>query len=148
MFPPIYRGKTDGDGKAILKVANWDKGRYLSTSADGYIEDRMRDVPRRPKVGADQAVVVNLYSKLSLQIELVLPKGFRGEVSVRHLLTGELIQGRPRQRVFSVQVPDSGRVEIPNTPLLGHVRSIEWLARYDDGTPLRCLDPSPLNRTR
>jgi hypothetical protein len=145
LAPGDFSGKTDGNGKILLQVANWDNAVHVSTSADGYIENErsLPPVSKKSKRRTDKAIVVSLYKKLSLQIELILPKGFRGVLKVRHLPT-EFTSGRPRQRMFSVQVPNSGRVDIPNTPPFQDVRSIEWLATYDDGTPLPSLHSSPL----
>jgi hypothetical protein len=142
LSPPDFSRKTDRSGKIKLKIVNWPKQVFTQVSADGYLEDR----PQRHlvsqeffKEGNVRPLAVSLYAKPDPQVELVIPRGFRGVLKVRLRRTDRLDQERSGQRRFAFHVPESGQLEIQANPLMQRRNPREWKAQYDDGTPIRSL---------
>jgi hypothetical protein len=77
--------------------------------------------------------VVEVFSGTRPTVELVLPPGFRGQVTAKVRVQPDAPPGR---REFAFEVPTSGTVEVTGPAILGHPLGPEFRARYPDGTQL------------
>ena len=140
--PRNASGMTNANGIVKLRVARKTRNYSMlitNISSEKYQYDQINYRPGEFfRADRKKNFVINLYKEPRPKIMLIFPKGFRGAMKV-HMThpTKEPPATQPGQRFFSFCVPVSGRLEIPDTPLLQH--PIRWIAKYADGTPIRSL---------
>ncbi len=142
--PFCSTGTTGTDGIARLRASPQGQGDIVvELAANGYLTERkeltvetvqalqpahcFEAVEKRPP-----AVVLELYAEPRPVIELIIPSGYRGELKVQ-VQGQENVPFTPGQRKFSVAVPESGVISVTGPPLLAHVWSPDFTARYANG---------------
>ena len=140
-------GAAADDGIARLWVAMGDDPAVtLEVSAVGHLPEE-RPLPA-PTVNAIEsphlleftdrrppAVTIALYAEPRPGVELVLPAGYRGRVRAEVRVTDDT-SPVPGRRLFAVDVPPTGAVEVVGPPLLHHLLAPDFRLRYADGSPL------------
>ncbi len=139
--PHETAGTTAADGVARLPGEPRDGGEVVAAAtAAGYLPG-VKDLPAAGKFGAaggsDAAaeVVVEVYAAPRPTVELVVPNGFRGPVTVA-VKVDPAAAGEPGRRAFTVAVPPSGEAELSGPAVLRFLAAPDFRARYADGTPL------------
>jgi hypothetical protein len=133
-------GTTSSDGTVQLKAAPYgDAGILVDAVRSGYMTeqkgfpvDAVKAVsPFRFFSGGSHApdLVVEMYAEPLPEVELMLPDGYRGTLKVAVKVRDDA-PFQPGQRQFSYEVPPSGVLEIVGPPLLRHVYTPDFSARY------------------
>jgi hypothetical protein len=151
-MPPEEQRKTDGQGKAIIPVADFRAGSiFWDVSADGYADERPHAdsgggerVPGAflPSDKADDSsglhAVVRLLKGPAPRITVVVPSGYRGPVWVEFV--DKQGWAKPGEREFAYPANARGYVEIPTISLFCSVSRENLFAQYADGTPIPAGD--------
>jgi hypothetical protein len=100
-------------------------------SAAGYL-------PEEADLGVGAApgdAVVQVYAGPRPVVELTVPTGYRGVVTVAARVRDDA-PFPPGQRAFNFTVPESGVVSFDAPPVFGHGAGPEFTARFADGSSL------------
>lgn len=145
--PPRSFAKTHTDGKARLTATATDEGTiYLETKTTGYLADGidmsaaelqkiepahfLEDASKRPT-----NLVVELYVEPRPAIEILVPTGYKGIVKVSLQIADDASLPKG-QRAFSVPIDSTGAGSMTGSPLLRHIDSADFVAKYSDGATL------------
>jgi hypothetical protein len=136
-------GLSGDDGVARLRAAaSGSDGITVESTADGYLAEQVSMVAAAADSKASGAkdrppdsVVVEMYTAPRATIELVVPTGYVGLITVRLEIHDEA-KYAPRQRLFRYEVHESGLAQLTGPPLFRRLVSADYRARYADGTPL------------
>lgn len=128
--PNATSNLADGQGNAIVKVATKYSG-SVATSAEGYIPESEQLL----RVKSESPRQEWLYRMPRPTVEIVVPDGYRGLLSITIEPTESRIQDVPGQRHFVFHASDTGNVHIKATPLLSDWS--RWFSRlpvsYENG---------------
>jgi len=128
--PKMVREKTNATGSAKVKVAtdvapysqicNIQANGYLSCQPTiGFLNREFSGwVPINIRTGNNGEIIVPIYRRPSLNIEIIVPDKFKGPVALHFIQIQEWIQGKPGQRQFSYEVGQNGYLPIKASPLL------------------------------
>jgi hypothetical protein len=138
---------TKEDGTARLRAAPYgDAGIVMGATAKGYMSEELsvlaetiREIEPasllKPAAPQPTPFVVELYADPHPTIELVVPTGYRGVVKAEVQIRDDA-PFAPGQRCFSYDVSSAGVARVIGPPLLHRVASMDYRARYADGTTL------------
>jgi hypothetical protein len=143
--PPECGGETDASGIVHLRAAPYgDAGIMVTSNAKGFMSKQMNvSVETIREIEPDHLfgktahpvnITVELYAEPRPTVELVVPNGYRGVVSVT-LRIKEDAPCAPGQRSFPGQVSLSGAAEVEVPPLFRHAKP-NYNGHYVDGTSL------------
>lgn len=134
-FEPGTVGTTGGDGVALLKYEPKPLDNVVvAASAKGYLTEESGIGDEALQASQSAPVVVELFAEPRPSIELVVPAGFTGTITVALHIRDDAPPS-PKQRIFAFEVPKTGTVEVVGPPLLRHFNP-DYRARYTDGAPL------------
>jgi hypothetical protein len=140
LFPPKDAGAvTDEHGDAVVRVA--DSTPMFTAEADGYIPPHFL-LPVKGRV--DRRQEVWLYRLPRPTVEIVLPDGYRGLLTITLEPTESKIQESSGKRHFVFRASAEGAVRIVTTPLLRYPNQWNFPlpVRYEVGGKIPYRDDS------